>query len=307
MFNADLKRKFIEMRTQETVHPEDFYSRIFEMAEPFENEYERDISAFNKNQILAFYKFLNFSATQTYRNINSVLNLYTQFCFDSGQLENGQNHYAFIDTNDFNSCINTKYLQNMLITEDDVQFFLKDLYNPRDQFLILSLFEFGTSKKYRDIVSLKISDIDEENGILHLEGRDVKVSKQWINIAYEADECLEYRLYNDTEHYDRVDLMPSEYVYKETTRARKINDDLARTKRMAHGFLVLRDYLGMPREMKMKSIIISGKIATIRRESKAADMNPVDYIGLHKKEIDNQFGSKTVWAHFLDAFKDYLY
>ena len=307
MFNANVKQKFIEMRTRETVHPEEFYYRIFEMAGSFEKEYNRDISAFNKSQILGFYKFLNFSTAQTYRNINSILNMYTQFCFDIGLLENGQNHYSFIDTNDFNSCVNSKYLKNMLITEEDMRFFLNDLYNSRDQFLILSLFEFGTSKKYKDIVTIKISDIDEESEILHLDGRVVKVSKQWINIAHEADECLEYKLYNDSKHHEKIDLMPSEYIYKESIRARKVEDDLARTKRMAHGFLTLRDYLGMPREIKMKNIITSGKIATIRRESKVIGMDPVDYIKLHKKEIDNQFGSMTVWSHFIDAFKDYLY
>lgn len=306
MYNRDTKERFIRLRVETTSHPEDLFRNIFEKCEIFENKFEKDACFFYKDQILAFYKYLNFSSAQTYRNLNSIMKAYTQFCFENGITKDEQNHYDFLDSDDFISCVNSKFVDNMLITEEDLVYYIEQLYNPKDKFIFLSLYEYGTAKNYTDITTVKISDIDEENGILHLKTRDVKVSKKWISIAHEANDALVYYLYNDSPFHENIDLIPSEYIFKETIKARQ-NTELAKSKRLLHSFQTMRDYLGMPQEIKMKNITTSGRIALIKRESKKLGMDPVVYTKTYKKEIDNQFGAFTVYAHFIEAYGDYLY
>ncbi len=306
MYNRDIKEKFIQIRVETTTHPEEMFRSIFSKCEIFEDKFEKDACLFYKDQILAFYKYLNYSSAQTYRNLNSIMKAYTQFCFENGISTDEQNHYDYIDNDDYNSCVNSKFVDNMLITEEDMEYYLAQLYNARDKFLMLSLYEFGTAKNYSDITGMKVSDIDEENGILHLKTRNVKVSPKWISIAHETDETLVYYLYNDSILHEKADLIPSEYIFKETTRARR-SDDLAKSKRILHGFRVLRDYLGMPPEIKMKNIVTSGRIALIKRESKKLGMDPIVYTKKYKKQLDEQFGSFVVYAHFIEAYGEYLY
>lgn len=301
MYNEQQKKRFIEYK-DDVVMPYNYLQKMFENSEKFETLYCKDLCNFNREEILDFYSWLSYMALSTYRYLNSMAYNYTQWCFVNGFVIDGQNHFTEIRDEDLMECINRRAVEGSIISEEELESLLRKFENPRDQFLFQSLFEFGTSKEFQDIVNIKMSDL--EGNLLHLKERDVLVSDKWIEIARKADETLVFYPYDDKSRYD-LTLVRSEYVYKNSTRARGMSPNQV-GRRISQVYRALRNYLELPETMNPKSIINSGRIYWIKVNSARLGISPEDYCKQYKDVISNQFGVRFVPSNFVKEFRGYL-
>ena len=78
MYNADLKRRYIEEKSKEVTVPDYFLESQFKKVSVAENEYNKDVSNFTTNEIIEYYKSLNIHTFDSIVVLNSTLSQYTQ-------------------------------------------------------------------------------------------------------------------------------------------------------------------------------------------------------------------------------------
>lgn len=199
MFNEDRKKRYIEYKENNTIVAVNILNRLFDAIDPFETKNDKDCCDFTETEILDFYKLLGTRSVDVIVNHNSRLSLYTDWCLAQGLVKDGQNHYRTLKLNNFETCINSLGIHVLRFSREEWLECIQTLVNPRDQFLLLYLFEVGTKNMY---VYLKDISIDWFNGnTLYLPDRKVHVSDELLHYAEAADQ--EHYFYNYNDRIDR--------------------------------------------------------------------------------------------------------
>ena len=186
MYNQERKIRYIEYKESNTITPLGGLKRLFTMITAYEEKNQKDCCDFSESEIISFYKMLGTRSVGTIINHNSRLSLYTDWCLTQGLVKDGQNHYRMLKKTDFDACINSLAIQVIAFDREEWLNQLHGLINPRDQFIMLYLFEVGT-KNMTDY--LKDITIDWfEGNVLHLPDRDVTVSNLLISFAERANQ-----------------------------------------------------------------------------------------------------------------------
>ena len=191
MYNEEIKRRYITAKEQEVVLPNNYLVIQFNRAEEMETELGKDISNFTTYEIIEYYKMGNFDSLDSLRVLNSQLSMYTQWCLQENLVKDNQNHFLEMTADILSGCVNKAMLDRKIISRETVLKWVNELPNPRDQFIMLSLFEYGKSKNFTDITNAKITDIVDNTLTLN-DGRTVHISDQLKSIAEDSYETRTY-------------------------------------------------------------------------------------------------------------------
>lgn len=294
MFNESQKQRFLEYASGK--YSTDNITNIislFNKVESYERKLDKDVSCFNREDISNMYSMFRYSSPYVYSSVNSKLNAYTEWCASQLLIPDGCNHFKEFVFTDLEKYVNERIQRNRYLNIEEFDVFVERTANPRDQFLLLCLWEIGKSENFAEIFQMKLEDIDEEAGTVQLvTGRTAKVSKRLINKAKEADETLLYYqgLNNDIERK----LAPGEYIFKRVRSSLNPSDPekiaFQNIKMVARIVKNLVDKNGVNKGINAATIALSGQIYMIRKRSAELGISKRDYIMNYFDELHEQYG-----------------
>jgi hypothetical protein len=310
------KERYIEVKIMENVtYPREtrsFLSAIFDSVEKYEQEYGKDVCNWTTNRVLEYYKLLNYSSIEALFNLNSQLKIYTQWCFNEGLVQDGINHFAEIFLTDLSACVNKAKRDKLVLTRNEIMDMVSQLTNPRDQFIILALYEFGgNDNNFYDLAALKIQHLDEKNNLLNLpSGRAVKISDELKQICIDAAATLQYYTIQaeGSKREPLRELFESDYVIKDLFNT-EFPDDMKRKGRRI--FFCLRrcfNSLGYEtKELTANKIAESGQLNMIVQMAKAKNMDPKSFLYTEDVSIvKKQYNKRFVPKQYILKYGDYL-
>lgn len=188
MYNTERKKQFLEERKEQAAISNNLQN-IFDLAEGFEIEHNRDLCEWNSDEIIAFYKYYSTPNIQSLVQIHNSLTMYTNWCISNGLVSDNQNHFVEVNSVTLCKCVNLNVLREMSFTREKLLELIRQLPNYVDQYLLLGLFE-GIPVKQNCIFEAKLSDIYNGNILRLANGKEIKISnelKHIMNIGAEEE------------------------------------------------------------------------------------------------------------------------
>ena len=200
LYNKNLKLAYInnyfgEENTKNTILYE------FLKTADMENQYKKDLYAFNDIEISNLLFFLKRDNIMSINKSVSIYKDYINWCIANGQrgiYENGENRVEiFQKTENLTKYVSNRRVKNKFLLKEELYDLIDYLINPVDQAFILCLYEFISGEQLHELRSLKISDIDEKNNKVKLTDvygniRIQSISTKLIELLKETDATPRY-------------------------------------------------------------------------------------------------------------------
>lgn len=299
MYNSEQKEHYLKYKEQETDFIQSIIGR-FEHIAPYEEELGKDLSNFTYSEIEEYYIRSNYKSISVLTNINSALKGYTTWCINNGMVASNINYY-----DRFTTQILTKYVNMLLkdasyITRDELLLEIQKLPNPREQFVLLAIFEYGKSKKLLDIGAAKFEDL-HGNKLTLPSGRTVEVSDKLREIIIDSASA-EKRSTRDTEYalYDDGTIIKA-------TRQNARDNNLAIRQRVNTIFVNSVDYLGYKDIISIHSLNESGQIHMMKELMKKHNMTFQQFLSSeYKQEVEKQYGLTIIAGNYICKYGDIM-
>lgn len=304
-YNQELKETYIEEKETEIIVAPKYLERLFSNVSEMENRLDKDVCNFTYYEIEEYYKLFNTSSLDTLVVVNSHFSMYTQWCLQKSLVMDSQNHFLEFELHNLKDCLN-KALYNMkYVTREIVLKWVDELPNPKDQFVILGLFEGIKGKDFCELANLRRRDING-NTLKLCTDREIKVSNKLISII---NDCI-----NEDKYYSisgkgvkTMPLIDKGFIIKDYPNARDDVSDFQRGRKIYTGVMRILKYFDVDNFISANSINESGKIQMIKERSKALGMSCKDYIYSDNiTEVEKKYNYRIVRSIFWLKNSEYL-
>lgn len=305
MYNKELKGQYISERENEVVLPNNYLRCQFEKSSQIEEELGKDISNFTVYEIIEYYKFLNLTVLDCLMVMNSQFSLYTQWCLQNNLVKDNQNHFLEITTEKMNSCLNKALLNMKFVSKETILGWVNQLPNPKDQFVLLGLYEGIKGKDFCELSKLKPEDIKGNIATL-CTGREIELSDTLLNII---SECLEEDTYYSLtgNGSKRMPLFYKGYIIKDYPNTKEGVSEFQIGRKLYNGITRTLNYFGVLDYMSANSITESGKLNMIKSRAKELGMTSREYIySDYITEVEKKYNCKIVKSTYWIKYQDYL-
>ena len=314
MYNQLQKERFIDERNSEVTLADNYLTRLFVDLESYEEELGKDISQFTTKEILNYFRVKNIRSLDLINNYNSQLSAYTQWCLEQNLVPDGINHFMELNQDILNTCVNKAALSDTIMSRDRILEIIKDMKNPREQFVVLMLFETGNSNHFANIFYAKPEDFDfDKNMVNTYEGKTVRVSDELLHVVrrcVDQDTFIIYKQGGRNEYQTQRRLINRGYVYKETETVTVFNDAKIMTNRLQGGMKEAFKYVGLLPWTKLNAFAESGLIWDIKQAAEQNQMTISEV--LRNRNIRNailyqhNYNGKFSPKQFLRKYGNYL-
>ncbi len=305
-YNEDLKKRYLAEKETMLSIPSNYIDVQFRKASETEYELNKDVSNWTTYEIIEYYKLLNVTSFESLLCLNSIFSQYTQFCLENSLVRDNQNHYLECSKEILSSCINKAILDKKLVDRETVLRWVDELPNPKDQFILLSLFEYGKSKDFKDIVYASNKDVDTEKKTLKLSDRTVSISDNLLSII---DECQKEDVYYSIsgKGVKKMPLVDYGYIVKSYPNQNMGLSEFQNGRNIYIACQRIFDYLGVVKWMSPNDLSESGKLYMLKERAKENNMTPMQYLYSDDiKDIEEQYGCKMVRSVYAKKYGEYL-
>ena len=306
MYNEERKRRFIAERDAEVILTKNYLERLFNKVAITEETLGKDICNFTFYEITEYYKLLNLTSVVSLSVMNSQFSLYTQWCLQQNLVDDGQNHFLEIREEDYINCINKAVLSMKIISEEVVLEWANQLVNPKDQFILLGLFEGIRGNDFCELLKLRKEDV-VDNVVTLCTGRKIQISDKLVNII---EDCIsETKYYSMTGKEKKVmPLTDNGYIIKDYPNAKEDISDYQRGRQIYNRIRRILKYFDAHLIMTASSIAESGKIDMIKKRASELNITCKDYIlSVNIKEVEKKYGCEiSSRTAYYKRYKDYL-
>lgn len=307
MFNEEIKRRYIEEKEANTKLDKFALTSKFAKIEAMEKELDKDCCNFTSYEIGTFYKTLNAKSLEVLTMYNSVYKLYTQWCIKQNLVEDNQNHYSEMNREVLSSCISSLKMEMSIFTRKQLMDYIRILPNERDRFLMMGVFEFGKTDDFRDVATLRNTDV--EGQIIHLTNRDVNISSELARVIAECEKEKIYHCFGNGKKQKELELHCYDdrvFKYTVTSSVEKPSNKLL-GRRIYQNFAKLLKYLGIEGTVRISDIMYSGQIDMVNRRAKELGMSGKAYVSSpYMDEVRTQYDNNIVRSTFLRKFEQFL-
>ena len=305
MYNKELKERYIREKNENSTLPCNYLECQFNKISKFENELNKDVHDFTVYEIVEYYKTLNVASLEILAVLNSHLSLYTQWCLQESLVVDNQNHFLEITLEQMKCCLNKILVEKKIVSRSQVIEWASNLPNPKDQVVMLGLFEGMKGKDFCDFVNLRPEDIKGNVATL-VDGRKIQISDQLVK--YIEDSISENVYYSSTgNQLKTMPLVDKGYVIKDYPNTKEGTSAFAKGRIIYNGIARSLKYVGVLDYMSANSIYESGKIWMIKNRSRELNISSRDYVySDYIKEVEYQFGCKIVKSVFWLKYEDHL-
>ena len=303
-YNEELKKRYIEEKEKMLSVSSNYIDVQFRKTSEMEYELNKDVSNWTLYEIVEFYKIMNLSSYESLLCLNSTLSQYAQFCLENSLVKDNQNHYLECTVDVIAGCVNRAILDKKIVDRETVLRWVYELPNPKDQFILLSLFEYGKSKDFKDIVYARPKDVNGNN--LKLSNRTVEISNDLIRII---DNCKEEESYYSISGGGKkiMPLVDYGYIVKSYPNQNMSLSDFQKGRNIYISCQRMFNYLGVGQWMSPNSIAESGKLHMIKEKSKELNISPSDYLYSNSiEEVEKQYDCNIVRSIYAKKYNEHL-
>lgn len=249
MYAEEQKESFIEEYLCSKIVAETSLYALFRKTEDFERKFNKDVSDFNKEEIISMLKGFKSRSVNSLLNYVIILKHYSRWV--SGII--GQNEYESIGKHDVINFIDKE--ASVLLNREDIDEIENQLLNWSDKAIVELLWNGIAGQSMKDIYSLSRDNVDFDNKIIITETSQYPLTKQLEDIlikAFDEDELISYG--------NTMRIIPVKgigCIYKERANSTGISSDDAQFRYIYRKILIFRNYLDMP-NITMKNIQASG-------------------------------------------------
>lgn len=305
MYNAEYKERFIAERKDEVILSKGYLECQFEKVSSMEEKLEKDVSNFTFYEIIEYYKLLNTYSMIALRVLNSQFSLYTQWCLQHNLVNDGQNHFLELRMEDYDSCLNKGLLDLCIISRKEVLKWVDELQNPRDQFILLGLFEGIKGKDFCELANLKPGDVN--GNILKLcTGRTINISDK---LKYIIEECMSENIYYSTTGKEKkvMPLIDRGYIIKDYPNTKEDVSEFQRGRQIYNAIQRIMQYIGVYPVVSANQIYESGKLDMVKTQAAKHGINCIDYIySEHIIEVKEKYNCTILAKSYIMKYKNYL-
>lgn len=301
MYNSEQKERYLKYKEQETDYIESIRCR-FEQISMYEEEIGKDLSNFTYKDIEEYYIRSNYKNVVVLANINSAFKGYTTWCINNGMVTSNINYYE-----QFKMKILSKYVSTLLkdasyITRDELLYEIQKLPNPREQFVLLAIFEYGRSKNMTDVGLASINNLHDHQLTLP-SGRTVQVSDKLKDIIYDSATAEKERRIN----IDRECILYDDGSIIKATRKGAYTNGASVQQRVNRIFTNAIDFLGYKNIISINSLNESGQIHMMQELMKKYNLTFAEFLSSkYKKEVENQYGCVIISADYMYKYGDII-
>ena len=304
-YNPELKIQYIEEKSQEVIISSNYLECQFNKTCKMENELDKDLSNFTVYEIVEYYKMLNASSFDTLFVMNSQFSMYTQWCLQKSLVKDNQNHFLEMTLEHLKDCLNKALVDMKIVTREMILNWIDDLPNPKDQFVLLGLFEGLKGKDFCELSKLRPENIKGDIATL-CTGREIHLSNKLLKII--SDCVIEDKYYSISGNGTKVmPLLDKGFVIKDYPNARVDVSDFQAGRKIYNSITRILNYFDVGSFMTANSVFESGKIQMIKERAKELNMSCKDYIySQYIVEVEKKYNSKIVRSIFCLKYADYL-
>lgn len=304
-YNPELKIQYIEEKSKEVIISNNYLECQFNKTCKFEEELNKDLSNFTVYEIVEYYKMLNISSFDTLFVMNSQFSMYTQWCLQKSLVKDNQNHFLEMTLEHLKDCLNKALVNMKIVTRETILNWTDQLPNPKDQFVLLGLFEGLKGKDFCELSKLRPENIKGNIATL-CTGREIKLSDRLLKII--SDCIVEDKYYSISGNGTKVmPLVDKGFVIKDYPNARGDVSDFQLGRKIYNSITRILNYFDVLNFMTANSIAESGKLHMIKERAKELSLSCKDYIySKHIEEVEKKFNSKIVRSIFWLKYEDYL-
>lgn len=307
MYNEEQKRRFIDYKIKELVSENDFWIKFyFKKVEPFENMYKKDVCNFTTSEISDMYKFLNFTSINTLKNFNCQLSIYARWAVSQGLVIDNQDHFQMFDTEALLKLINPILSKKKIMTRKEVLDYINQLSNPRDQYFLLGIFEFGAGpKNYNALFKAKMFDINKENKTIHYDNCVLNISDDLLNICHE---CLETDAYCYENTHNSSKSFKKLYDVGNICKSFRLDPtDKSINRNVYNSIIKSLKYLDLEHIVSPKDLENSGKLHMIKTNANKLKISVEEYLYTYEKEVEYQYRCPKINVKsWLFEYGDYI-
>ena len=305
LYNPELKIQYIEEKSQEVIISNNYLECQFNKSFKLENELDKDISNFTVYEITEYYKMLNASSFDTLFVMNSQFSMYTQWCLQKNLVKDNQNHFLEMTLEHLKECLNKALFNMKFVNRETVENWVDLLPNPKDQFILLGLFEGLKGKDFCELSKLRPEYIKGNVATL-CTGREIELSDKLLKVI--SDCIVEDTYYSISgQGIKTMPLLDKGFIIKDYPNARGDVSDFQLGRKIYNNVTRILNYFDVGDFMSANSISESGKLHMIKERSKELNMSCKDYIySNYVNEVEKKFNYKIVRSMFWLKYEDYL-
>jgi hypothetical protein len=305
IYNKELKMRYIQEKNELSTLPSNYLECQFNKVGKFENELNKDVHDFTVYEIIEYYKILNATSLEVLAVLNSHLSLYCQWCLQQSLVIDNQNHFLELTLDQLKSCLNKVLIEKKIISREQIIEYCESIPNPKDQVVLLGLFEGMKGKDFCDFVNLRPEDVSG-NKLKLIDGREIVVSDKLIK--YIEESISEDKYYSISGNQTKtMPLVDRGYVLKNYPNVQEGTSAFAKGRIIYNGVARSLKYIGVLEFMSANSIFESGKIWMIKKRAAELGISTKDYVySDYIREVEYQFGCKIVRSVFWLKYEDHL-
>jgi hypothetical protein len=305
-YNKELKERYLTEKEKSLAITSNYIDVQFRKVSETEYELDKDVSNWTTYEIIEYYKLLNLTSFESLICLNSIFSQYTQFCLENSLVRDNQNHFLECTKEVLSGCINKSILERKIVSRETVLGWVDELPNPKDQFILLSLFEYGKSKDFKDIVYASSANLNKEEKTLKLADRTVCVSDKLIDIINDC--ILEDTYYSISgKGVKKMPLINHGYIVKSYPNQNMDLSDFQKGRNIYIACQRIFDYLGVGQWMNPNALSESGKLYMLKEKAKEKEITPMQYLySEHINEVVQQFGCSITRSVYDKKYKEYL-
>lgn len=280
MYGDDQKEKFIEEYLRSKVVASTSLYAIFKKTEKFEEKLDKDVSEFNKDEILLMLKSFHSKSINSLLNYIVILKHYSRWV--TGTV--GQNDYELISKKDVENLVDKN--ASVLITREDLDEIEENLLNWSDKAIVELLWEGIAGKNMSDIYVVSEKCVKGET--LYINGKEFFITDRLAYLLPKAFAETEIISYGNAMRIIQVN--GKGRLYKERSNARGVDTEDSVFRYFYRKIQLFRNYLGIP-NLTMKDLQSSGLFHYLQIGIKESGLDIRGFLKTKKgKELAIKYG-----------------
>ena len=273
MYQTEQKERFIMDYMRSRVVQKTTLYGLFRKIEPYENELNKDVCLFNKEEAIKMYIELKSRSIYTLLNNNVILKAYTAWHKHYNGL-GVENVYESITIDDLRPCVDAK--ASKVLSREEIIEIEEQVLNTTDAAIIECLFQGIAGPSMRDITSLHKEMLDKKNKCLIFpDGRVFDISKDLCELLDQAFDEETYLCYGETLRVKKLE--GKGRLFKDRDNTHAADSDDRRFRAVYRKIMVIRNYIGV-KELTMKGIAAAGFLHYLKINLNESDLTLKEFL-----------------------------
>lgn len=305
-----LKEAFIEAEANSDGTRKN-WDYLFRKTKPFEEEINKDLCEMNRDELKNLWIGVDARSYMTLQGFKNNVKNYIDFAINHNYNETGINWANSFNSDELKDCIGKIWIENQIITRDDLENIRERCENDQDAAIFYLLFEGVWGEGMEELINLKKTDIDKANNKLKLRKTDkttgelderiIDVSPECIDTVVGAADEDEYignngNINKRTQMTSVRELVDSDYVLRSTLTKRKsfIDNDFTSMQTISKRLKIIKNAISDDEHnylfLNPSNIRISGMIDYAIRYMEEKKIKPDNLTMKDYQHISVRFG-----------------